>query len=259
KRTRPSTGISRKKRCSAVQSIRRSSFTLMRAGIEIVLRIDSGPIDSTRNCASKRTVSIGVTSIGAMNFCSTSFQYAAFATCGASFVENVLRIVWLSALPPIRFYPKSHSREAGVKAGRARRGPATGRGAAGASGSRGRAARGEVDANDGAREWAISPGSVLQHERDLHVHPPFGDSVSVDFDLLLLNPCALNVLDRFRRTLDAFADRVLETFRRGRGELDDFRNRHDRISGSAPRATRASPMPRRSGTRLGAAHGPITA
>jgi len=64
----------------------------IRAGIETVLRIDSGPIESMRNCASKRSVSLGVNSSGATYFESSSLQYVAFATWGASFVEYVLRI-----------------------------------------------------------------------------------------------------------------------------------------------------------------------
>src|SRR6266436_3102068 len=69
-----------------------------------------------------------------------------------------------------------------------------------------------------------------EHESHQHV-----DAVTIDLavrhdDLLLLDPRALDVLERFVGPGDSFLDRVLKALRGSRRQFDDFGDRHDQTS-----------------------------
>jgi len=65
-----------------------------------------------------------------------------------------------------------------------------------------------------------SSQSVVDKERNLQVDPVFRDlSIIVQFDLLILDPCGLEVPERFLRARDTHLYGIIKTLR-GRG--DDF-------------------------------------
>src|ERR671918_2723031 len=61
--------------------------------------------------------------------------------------------------------------------------------------------------------------SLVEHERDEHVHLVLGDGASVQAHLLLLDPRALDVAERLVRAVETRLDRVLEARGRRRADL----------------------------------------
>src|SRR5690606_33762827 len=68
---------------------------------------------------------------------------------------------------------------------------------------------------------------LFDEEVDAHVDPPLADAaIRAGRDLDLVDPCALDVLDRLRGLLQAGLHGILDTLGRRAAEFDDLCNRH---------------------------------
>jgi len=68
----------------------------------------------------------------------------------------------------------------------------------------------------------------IQDKRDFQVHPVAHDLAVLHHNLLLFDPSAFDVLDRFRRGLDSLIDGILEACCGFGADFDNFARDMDR-------------------------------
>lgn len=73
------------------------------------------------------------------------------------------------------------------------------------------------------------PPSVVDDEGDLQRAAPFGDCTVGDSRFGILDPNALDAIDRLRGALNALTNRILNAFGGGGDNFGNFCNGHDRF------------------------------